>query len=278
MLCISDYLVDIPVGKRLDAELLLAHVLKISRESVFAYPEKKLSTDEMNDFQAYWQRVESGEPTAYLLGKQEFFGLNFIVDSRVLIPRPETEHLVETIIELASGIEAPRILDVGTGCGAIALSLAKTLPRASIWASDVSSDAIDVARLNAAALDLDHVDLKVSNLLSDLDCDAMKLDILVANLPYIGVDRFHFVEKAVEDNEPHVALFGGTDGLRLYVELFEQIKALDALPRWILGEFGSLQRELLETIIYDCFPESVVSFHKDLAGLDRFFTLELNHA
>jgi release factor glutamine methyltransferase len=266
------------LGKVLDAELLLGKVMMASRETIFAHPERELSGKEWDEYKTLWRRLKSGEPTAYLLGNKEFFELQFKVDDRVLIPRPETEHLVETVIDLVKGIDEPRILDVGTGCGAIALALAHTLPSAKVWASDVSADAVEVARENARNLSLEQVEIEVSDLLTDLEWGSWDLDVLVANLPYIGREKFHFVEKSVEDNEPHVALFGGDDGLRLYDQLFEQVKSGTSKPKWMLGEFGSLQREALETMITRHFPDASTTFHTDLAGLDRFFVIELNHA
>jgi release factor glutamine methyltransferase len=259
---------------RLALELLIAHVLKTSREYVFSHPEHVLETPQIAAFSALWNRYLAGEPVAYLRGYKEFWGLNFSVDDRVLVPRPETEHLVETVLQLVDGLDEVRLLDVGTGSGAIACALAHELPEAQVWASDVSSDAVDVAQSNAKSLGLDRIDMRVSDLLSAFDLNELDLDVLVANLPYIGIDKFHFVEKKVEDHEPHVALFGGTDGLRLYDQLFTQLQANLSRPRWILGEFGCFQREALEAMIRSHFPKARVDFHQDLAGLDRYFVID----
>ena len=262
-------------GKLLDAECLLSYVMGCSKEQLFAYPEKEVSIEERESFEALWRRRDLGEPVAYLTGNKEFYGLNFKVDSRVLIPRPETEHLVETVLDLVKDIEEPRILDLGTGSGAMAVSLAHTLPKAVVYASDVSAEAVAVAQENARLNEVD-VEFSVSDLLCDLPWQDWDLDVLVANLPYIGTERFHFVEKGVEDHEPHVALFGGSDGLDLYRQLFEQINSsASGRPRWILGEFGSMQRSFLEDVINTSFPDGRVEFHQDLAGLDRFFVIYL---
>lgn len=268
------------LGKRLESELLLGRVLKMSRESLFAHPERLLSEDEWNEYDLLWKRVKAGEPVAYILGHKEFFGLDFKVDERVLIPRPETEHLVEAVLDLVKEVENPRILDVGTGTGVIALTLAQTLPQARVWASDVSGAALEVARENAVHLNVEGVEFFESDLLSHLEWESWDLDVVVANLPYIGTEIFDFVEKSVKEYEPHEALFGGVDGLGLYVQLFEQIKCskTGVRPRWILGEFGALQRKAMATLIARFFPSSSVTFHQDLAGLDRFFILNLAHA
>jgi release factor glutamine methyltransferase len=268
------------LGKRLEAELLLGKVLNVSRETVFAYPERLLSPEEWAEYTVLWERVQLGEPVAYVLGRKEFFGLDFVVNEAVLIPRPETEHLVEAVIDLVKEIDAPRILDVGTGSGAIALSLVHSLPKARVWASDVSEEALAVARANAVRFELNEVQFFVSDLLSDLEWNSWNLDVMVANLPYIGTETFDFVEKSVKQYEPHLALFAGEDGLRLYDRLFQQVSASSSgrRPRWIVGEFGSLQRKSLEMMIGRYFPAALVGFHTDLAGLDRFFTLNLTHA
>ncbi len=264
------------LNKRLEAELLLVAVLQVSKETVFAHPERMMEPDEAERFERFWRRVEQGEPVAYILGVKEFFGLEFKVDPRALIPRPETEHLVETVIGLVQGIEVPCILDVGTGCGAIALALQHALPQARVWGSDVSEEAIALARENATQLGLDQVKFVVSDLLESLSEETKSVDVLVANLPYIGKEKFHFVEKSVEDYEPHVALFGGSDGLRLYEELFDQINCSTKGVKWVFGEFGSLQREVLELMIQKAFPGGKVDFHTDLAGLDRYFVITQN--
>ncbi len=273
-----------PLGKLLEAELVLGHVLNCARAQIFAHPERVLRSEEARRFDELWQRIQAGEPLAYVVGRKEFFGLDFVVDARVLVPRPETEHLVSTVVELVQGIEAPRILDVGTGCGAIAVALAHALPNARVFASDISGEALEVACANASRILSDRetgrgdVQFFRSDLLRDIPWTTLKLDVLVANLPYIGTEEFHFVEASVDRYEPSVALYGGSDGLQLYRQLFEQIScsndARSVYPRWILGEFGSFQRERLEVIVWEKFSQASVEFYRDLAGLDRFFVID----
>lgn len=263
------------LGKSLDAERLLEHVLKMSRTHVFAHPERVLSEEEWARYRVLWQRVDAGEPLAYVTGVAAFFGMEFHVDERVLIPRPETELLVEAVLDRVSGLNAPRIWDVGTGSGAIALALAKTLSEAEILATDVSAEALQVASANARRLGLERVRFAVADLLEGVNFSA---NVMVANLPYIGTKQFHFVEKSVEDYEPPVALFGGEDGLRLYARLFEQVSCLGAArPSCVIGEFGAFQREALQILIESGFPMFPVTFHTDLAGLDRFFILDCRY-
>lgn len=281
---LGSFLASISQKDRLAAELIVGHVLGQSKEWVFAHPEYEFSSEQAERLAQLWQRFEKGESVAYLIGEKEFFGLKFKVDSRVLVPRSETEHLVEAILGLVKDIPEPRILDVGTGCGAIALALAHQLPRAQVFASDVSPEAIEVARENAERLGLsDQVSFFVSDLLESLPREELRPDVIVANLPYIGTEKFHFIEKSVNEFEPHVALFGGSDGLDLYRRFFEQIncstrEAVEGKgwrPQWILGEFGSLQKETLVEELARYFPLAQIEFHTDLAGLDRFFIVEL---
>ncbi len=263
------------LDKRLEAELVLADVLGVSKEQIFAYPERDLNLEEEKKVALFWKRIEKGEPLAYVLGSKDFHGITLKTDKRALIPRPETEFLVEKIMDLVEGIAHPRILDVGTGCGAIALALAHGLPEAFAFGSDVSEEAIALAQENAAQLDLESkVQFWVSDLLKGIPKD-LELDVLVANLPYIGEEKFHFVEKNVEDYEPHVALFGGHDGLRLYEKLFEQINCSTMGMKWVLGEFGSLQREVLEQMLSHFFSDKKWEVLPDLAGLDRYFIINL---
>lgn len=263
-----------PTGKRLEAELILADILKCSREKVFSHPECVLSEEQAAAFEEKWQRLMEGESVAYIVGWKEFFGLRFKVDHRVLVPRPETEHLVEAILERVKSLTDPVILDVGTGSGAIALAVQSQRPDARIFASDVSEEALQVARENAKTLELPQVSFFQSDLLRDLPWEQWGVDVLVANLPYIGQEEFHFVERSVERFEPALALFGGKDGLDLYRRLFEQINCSKRPLRWVMGEFGSLQRERLEEAIRVAFPHAEVTFYTDLAGLDRYFIIE----
>jgi release factor glutamine methyltransferase len=276
MVLVKDFISSARVlDKRLEAELILAEVLGVSKEQVFAYPERDLSLEEQKKVEEFWKRVEKGEPLAYILGFKGFHGIELKTDARALIPRPETEFLVEKTMDLVEGIKKPRILDVGTGCGAIALALASSMENASVFGSDVSGDAVNLARENAAGLGLaSRVEFWEADLLKGIPED-LKLDVLVANLPYIGEKKFHFVEKNVEAYEPHVALFGGHDGLRLYEKLFEQINCSTLGMKWVLGEFGSMQREVLEQMLDHFFADKKWEVLPDLAGLDRYFVIYL---
>ncbi|MEK7529253.1 MAG: peptide chain release factor N(5)-glutamine methyltransferase [Patescibacteria group bacterium] len=266
-----------------EAEILLATLLKADRSFLIAHPEHEVSDELERDFLNCVERRAAGEPVAYILRKKEFFGLEFEVDSRCLIPRPETELVVETALEyidMKAETSTPvrTLLDVGTGSGAIAVTLAKRVPLLHVTATDISSDALCVASANANKNEVGgRVEILQSDLLSAVS--SRTFDIIVANLPYIGTEHFNFVEKEVAKFEPQVALFGGKDGLELYRKLFEQVKKLTNLPRMLLGEFGFLQREVLESILNEYFGSNAkISFRQDMALLDRIFIVDFEYA
>ncbi len=263
-----------PEGDRLGCELLLAFVIGEPREFLLTHGEDEAVPAIVEKFLELFHRMLQGEPVAYLLGHKEFFGMDFIVDRRVLIPRPETEHLVEWVLEYLQGsdIAQPKILDVGTGSGCIALSIAKNLPAARVTGVDISSEALDVALLNAQRHNLtSHTEFFVSDLLAAVQ---HPFDIIVANLPYIGEKRFSFVSKSAQDYEPHVALFGGEDGLGLYDRFFQQLASQDWHPRMLVGEFGFLQRDELIRLFSGSFPGLQIRFLEDYAHIDRMFVVE----
>lgn len=264
---------------RLDSELVLCHVLSFSREQLFCSPN--LALDEANRvaFFKLISEVATGKPVSYITHTKEFFGRTFYVDERVLIPRPETELLIEKGIELAHGlyIPNPRLLDLGCGSGCIGLTLASELPSARVTLADISIDALDVTRINAENLHLtDKVRIWASDLLSNLF--DRQFDIIVANLPYIGTEKHDFVEKNVKGFEPHSALFSGADGLDLYKKLFQEIALLKTLPKYVLGEFGDTQSEDLLSAVSTIFVQQKHTFEifPDLAGKDRVFLISFS--
>lgn len=265
-------------GDVLGAELLLAFVLDKGREYLPAHPDETLGDEKVRRFWEFFNRMTAGEPVAYLLGKKEFYGLEFYVDRRVLIPRPETEHLVEQVLKFfrddSSGrrMENRKILDMGTGSGCIAVALAKHLPCAIVTGSDISSEALDVARKNAEKQGVSgRMNFVGSDLLGGIEGP---FDVIVANLPYIGEKRFSFVSKSAFDYEPHVALFGGEDGLSLYRKFFGQLSKMNWRPSLLVGEFGFLQREELERCLKETLPEAAIRFEQDYAHIDRMFVVE----
>lgn len=267
-----------PHGDHLGIELLLSFVMGRDRAYLISHGEEAVPESVLGRFLSLFDRMIQGEPVAYILGKKEFFGMDFSVDRRVLIPRPETEHLVEKIVDYAGSStnnaseQRVRVLDVGTGSGCIAVSVAKHLPSSEVVGIDISVDALEVAERNATAHGVgDRVVFLQSDLLASVDGP---FDIVVANLPYIGEKRFSFVSKSAADYEPHVALFGGEDGLGLYHRFFEQLSRKSWRPRLLVGEFGFLQKDELIRLFLMFFPDHCIRFEQDYAHIDRMFVVE----
>ena len=254
---------------RLDSELLLVEVLKIKRIQLYTSYDRPLTDAERDAYRALVKRRAAFEPVAYILGTREFYGRPFMVTRDVLIPRPETEHLVDAVLTWVrdSGIEAPRIVDVGTGSGAIAVTLAKELPSASVTAVDVSATALAVARRNA-----ESSGAAISFLESDLlAAVAGPFDVVVANLPYIGENERPTLAPDVRDHEPGLALFAGADGLALIRRLVTQAAGLTRLSGLLALEIGAGQgaavRELMSAAGW-----TKVAVQADLAGHPRVVT------
>ncbi|HEY4393545.1 MAG TPA: peptide chain release factor N(5)-glutamine methyltransferase, partial [Polyangia bacterium] len=197
---------------RLDAEILVAHALALPRVQLYVQFDRPLTADELAAIRALIKRRQAGESVAYLVGKKEFWGIDFTVDARVLVPRPDTETLIEEARERLAGVETPRLADVGTGSGAIALTLAKLFPAATVVAVDVSPGALEVARGNAERLGLTVTFLE-GDLVGPLAAHA-PLSLIAANLPYIPTADLDTLPAEVK-SEPTLALDGGADGLAL---------------------------------------------------------------
>jgi release factor glutamine methyltransferase len=255
---------------RRDAELLLLHTLKISRVTLLAYPGRELSSSELALYQSSIARRLWHEPIQYITGEQEFYGLLFKVTPAVLIPRPETEHLVEAVLKLLPKDKALRIVDVGTGSGAIAIALAVHLPDSEIIAVDLSSEALAVAAANAQENGVAHrIRFLRSDLLTDLpwgEADRAGFDAIVSNPPYIPESDRADLHPEVRDHEPAGALFAGAEGLDLYRRLIPQ--AHSALkPNGLLAlEIGHGQREALAALLTTWHD---VSFVDDLQQIPR---------
>jgi release factor glutamine methyltransferase len=237
-----------------DAELLLIHVLHLDRATLLAYPTRPLSEEQLALYQAAITRRLSHEPIQYITGQQEFFGLRLKVTPATLIPRPETEHLVEAVLERLPADRPLRILDIGTGTGAIALALAVHLPQAQITALDLSGEALEVARENAANHRLEgRVHFLLSNLLNDLPQkdQTAAFDAIVSNPPYIPEGDRPELHPQVRDYEPATALFAGNLGLDLYRRLIPQAHAALKPGGLLALEIGHGQREALTALLAD---------------------------
>jgi release factor glutamine methyltransferase len=263
----------------LDAQTLLAHTLGVSRATLLAYPERRLPAEQAAAFASLVERRQAHEPVAYLVGHREFMGMDFAVDGRALIPRPETELLVEAALadlRARSGHHAQTIsvADVGTGSGAIALSLARLEPRAApIYALDFSTDAIDLARENARRLGIAE---RVTLLQSDLlDALPQAVDMLLANLPYVARHDQRELAIDVWRYEPALALYGDEDGLALLRRFFAQAPKYVNPDATIGVEFGYNQRDTVEALARSAFPTGRIRIGADYAGWDRFALIHL---
>jgi len=252
---------------RLNAEVLLMFVLNVSRAYLYAHPERELTAEEQSRYDEVLAQRSTGMPSQYITGHQEFWGLDFIVSPGVLIPRPETEHLVETVLELARGIVRPKMVDVGTGSGAIALALAHELKNAEVYAVDVSEEALEIARANAVRLQLDgRVKFVQSDVLSSVT--EHDFDFVVSNPPYVGFDEADKVQKSVRDFEPRVAVFAGEHGLDIIGPLIEQAHAALKSGGWLAMEIGYSMRDVVVDLLTPTLWDEV-RVVPDLQGIPR---------
>ncbi len=255
----------------LESELLLRQALRISRFQLYLNLEHKLSPKQEESFRQLVKRRLKGEPTAYIIGHREFYGFDFWVNPGVLIPRPESELLVEKLLGLAQNRRAPIIADIGTGCGAIAISLALNIPQAKLYATDISAPALKVAQLNCQKHGVaNRIRLLHSDMLEPLP---EPVDFIVANLPYVkqsDIDTGGF--------EPVLALNGGSDGLRKIKRLCHQVNGKLHPGGYLLLEIGQGQKEAVTALLRRLLPLAEIEVTPDLSGIDRVVSTYLPHA
>jgi len=254
-----------------EAELLLGHVLRMTKAQLYTEPERVLTSAETKHLHCLVQRRLDHEPAAYILGHCEFYGIDFCIDCNTFIPRPETELLVEEAVELAHRISYPgkqiTIADVGTGCGAIAISLALALPQAKIYAMDISASALRVAGMNCQRHGVNgRLELLQGNLLEPLP---QPVDMLVANLPYIKDCEFEDLSPEIINFEPTIALAGGEDGLDKIQRMLEQMPGKLNYGACFLLEIGQGQGEMVTSLIKSYFPQASIKPISDLGGIER---------
>jgi release factor glutamine methyltransferase len=272
----ADRLAPLSDTSFLDASVLLAHILERPRSWVLAHPEAILTEGQQKQLNESLARLENGEPFPYVLGHWEFFGLDFEVTPDVLIPRPETELLVEKAIAwLQASPMRRKVADVGTGSGAIAISIAVNVPDVQILATDISPVALQVAQRNARKFDVqDRVAFLQCDLLPaqpEMFTTGQHLDLLCANLPYIPTDTLHILP--VYGREPTVALDGGDDGLDLYRRLMKLAPGWLAPNALVLFEIEATRGVAALRLANDMFPGTEIHLHKDLTGLDRLLEI-----
>lgn len=251
--------------------MLLAHVLGVGRAFLFAHAETAFDPRLWMRFQSLLQRRVAGEPLAYILGSQGFYDLELIVTPSVLVPRPETELLLEEALRLTEDAPGATAADIGTGSGALAVAFARHRPRCTVYASDISADALAVARQNAQEHDA-QVEFFRGHLAQPLIQRGIKVDLLMANLPYIASDVLDSL--AVSRWEPRTALDGGLDGLACIRELLTQAPSICHSGAHILLEVGADQGAAVTQTIRDCLGVDCRVL-KDYAGLDRIVRLQL---
>jgi release factor glutamine methyltransferase len=295
--------VQIP-SHTLATELLLMHALGRDRAWIYSHPEESLDSAAAEKFLALIARRATGEPVQYLTGKQEFWGLEFEVTPAVLIPRPETEHVMEVAlarlgergIKIHMDTGAPReklrVADVGTGSGCLAVALARDLPHAEVFATDISAPALEIARRNAARHNVaDRIHFLQSDLLAGLaqtdpsgvvarhavpaqTQKAPQFDLIVSNPPYIARNEAAHLQHEVRDHEPHAALFGGPTGVEMYQRLIDQARDLLRDRGILVLELGHDSAEHVRKI-FDAQPEwTKVAITMDLAGIPRVLAAE----
>lgn len=282
----------------LAAELLLIFALGRDRTWLYTHPETPLDSTATEKFFELIARRAAGEPTQYLTGKQEFWGLEFEVNPSVLIPRPETEHVVEVALErlgargikinMKTGAPSPplRVADVGTGSGCLAIALAHELPHAHIFATDISATAIEVARRNAERNHVsERVDFVETDLLAGL-VDGLQpsaerhadesgfFDLIVSNPPYVGLADAPTLPREVREHEPHAALFGGETGVEIYGRLIEQARCALKERGILTIELGYNTADHALKIVREQTGWANVSVTKDLAGIPRVLAAE----
>jgi len=277
---------------RMNAEVLLMFVLCANRAYLYAHPERELTAEEENRYGEVLGQRATGIPSQYITGHQEFWGLDFVVSPAVLIPRPETEHLVEAVLELARGVPSPKLVDVGTGSGCVALALAHELKDAEVCATDLSADALETARANAARLQLE-------SRVQFLQCDVLRpvpnqnppviptedfspsggtclsdfrdFDFVVSNPPYVGFGEADKVQRSVFEFEPRMAVFAGENGLDVIHPLIEQAHQALKPGGWLALEIGYSMRDAVVNLLSPKDWEDV-RVVPDLQGIPRVVT------
>lgn len=254
---------------RLNAELLLADILKCKRLDLYLKYDQPLSEDEINKYREYISRRAKREPLQYIIGKVDFFGLELKINKSVLIPRPETEILVETIINREKDKNSLLILDIGTGSGNIAIALAKSLSQSKIVAVDVSNEALKVAEENVNKHNvINQIELVRKNILEDTNFYNLKFDIIVSNPPYVSINEYQSLQEEIILYEPQIAVTDNDDGLKFYRKISEIADKNLKTGGRIYLEIGAGRSEQIENILTTT-GFSNIQFVKDYQQINR---------
>lgn len=256
----------------LDARLLLEHVLKVDHSFLVAHCEDSLAGAQRQEYLGLVARAAGREPIPYLIGYATFYGLELQVTPSVLIPRPETELLVDSSLKWAKGRSSTNVVDVGTGSGCVAIALALHLPSAHVEATDISPSALEIALNNAREYGVqDRIRFHCCHL---LDGTVASPDLIVANLPYVADDEWTMLDDGVKWYEPDLALKGGPGGLELIGQLLNQASARIALGGAIFMEIGWRQGARVRRLARSYFPNAQIELLLDYAGNDRILTIK----
>ena len=257
----------------IEAEMLLRECLSLDRTRLYARLGEELSTEQEEAYRGLIVRRMVYEPAAYILGHKEFFGLEFEVTPAAIIPRPETERLVEIAIDFSRRQAGLKIADVGTGCGAIAVSIAHTVPEASIVAVDLSADALALAQRNA---ERHRVQRRIRFVQGDLvaPLDGTAFGLIAANLPYVRTSEWEQLPREIREHEPRDGLDGGPDGLQVITRLLQQAPAHLAPGGLLLAEIDDRQGWATTDLAREAFPSAGVELRRDLSGRDRVLTVQ----
>jgi release factor glutamine methyltransferase len=257
----------------IEAEMLLRECLSLDRTRLYARLGEELSTEQEEAYRGLIVRRMVYEPAAYILGHKEFFGLEFEVTPAAIIPRPETERLVEIAIDFSRRQAGLKIADVGTGCGAIAVSIAHAVPEASIVAVDLSADALALAQRNA---ERHRVQRRIRFVQGDLvaPLDGTAFGLIAANLPYVRTSEWEQLPREIREHEPRDGLDGGPDGLQVITRLLQQAPAHLAPGGLLLAEIDDRQGWATTDLAREAFPSAGVELRRDLSGRDRVLTVQ----
>ncbi|HYJ87207.1 MAG TPA: peptide chain release factor N(5)-glutamine methyltransferase [Pyrinomonadaceae bacterium] len=267
----------VPEARR-EAGSLMGHALQQDRSFVLAHADDLITTEQEVRFREYLEGRKKGKPLQYITGRQEFFGLDFEVNTDVLIPRPETELLIETALKLSTGLDSsPFICDVGTGSGCIAITLLHELrqfPDSRATAIDICEAALAVAKRNAARHGVgERIDFVVSDCFAELDPRVAQFDLIVSNPPYVKADAMEELQREVRDFEPRMALEAGVDGLSVVGRLLKDAGAFLKTGGYLLFEIGFDQSGLVNEMV-DRNTWKLLDIYKDLQGISRTVLLQ----
>ncbi len=258
----------------LDAEVLLSFAINKSKEFLYTYPEKELSLIQKNKFQNLIRQRSKNIPIAYLINHKFFYGLDFFIDKNVLIPRTETETLIETALKTIAEMKLKSLLDLGTGSGAIAIAIKKQCPKIKAGAGDLSLEALKTAKKNSRVLKADVLIKKgdFKELLRKIPAE-----LIISNPPYIDIKKKKETIKRCPDlkYEPASALFAKNQGLEFYELIIKEIAELKTLPRAIIFEIGDTQAKKISKLTKEYLPRAEIKIIKDLAGKDRVMEIKL---